>query len=142
MCRMSGQVLFGDLVFPLASLTVDHGDTVGFGEGMQAAAEAARHTHKMGIIQLLVRAVPQPAPPGSEPSRGIAERIESVQYDTIHTSVTAVKERGVIAAQFVGHNTRTLHASDEIFNCPAGATFSERSLGKSVEILKSKIWCK
>ena len=39
-------------------------------------------THKMGIIRLLAPAVPQSAPPGSEPSSGIAERIEGVQHFT------------------------------------------------------------
>lgn len=87
----------------------------------------------MSIIQLRVRAVPQPAPPGSEPSSGIAERIESVQRDTIHTSVTAIRKSGVIAAQFAGHERGRYTRQTRFSTAPAGATFSERSLGKSVD---------
>ena len=53
---VGGEVLFGDLVFLLDSLAVDHGDAVAFGEGMQAAEEGRCHAHQTIIIQLLVRA--------------------------------------------------------------------------------------
>jgi hypothetical protein len=62
----------------------------------------------------------------------MADRIESVQHDAIHTSVTAVKKIGVVATQFVGHERERYTRQTRLSTAPAGATFSERSLGKSV----------
>ena len=101
--RMGGQVLFGNLVFPFASITLDHGDTVGFGKGPQAAAEAARHADQMSVIQLLVRAVPQPAPPRAETTGRMQERVVGVQHDPIHTIVAAFEKRMVTFGQRVRH---------------------------------------
>jgi hypothetical protein len=52
---MAGQVLFGDLVFPLTSLALDHGNALGLGESPQATAEAARHPHEVGVVEMLFR---------------------------------------------------------------------------------------
>ncbi|HZP00852.1 MAG TPA: hypothetical protein VFD30_11200, partial [Terriglobia bacterium] len=137
---ISGEVLFRHPVLPRAALTVDHGDTPSFGEGTKAAAEAARHPHQMSIIQLIVRPVPQSAPPGPKTTGSMAERIVGIQHDVIHTGVTAFNQISVVSTQFVGHEyeryTHRIHFS----TAPAGVTFSERSLGKSVEILKLGSW--
>jgi hypothetical protein len=57
---MAGQVLFADLVLPLASLALDHGNASGLGESPQATAEAACHPHKVGVVEMLFRPLSLP----------------------------------------------------------------------------------
>jgi hypothetical protein len=115
---------------------------VSFGEGMKATAEAACHAYQMSIVQLGVGAVPQSAPPSPKAAGGVAKRVVGIQHDAIHTGVTAFNQISVVGTQFVRHERENTGTTPTFSTAPAGATFSERSLGKSVEPLAEQNPCR
>jgi len=99
---MAGQVLFGDLVFPLASLALDPGKASGLGESPQATAEAARHPQEVGVVEMLFLPL-EPPPLGSESTDGVPHTKTGIQDHSVHASRAAFQKLPVTFAQGVGH---------------------------------------
>src|SRR5262249_55211352 len=99
------QGLFGDLMFPLTALAVNHGNASGFGESSQATAEAASQAHQVGVVQMLFRAV-QLLPPRSEPTAGVTlcESRRSRQYDPHSRTSPRAAQRSVCSVGLASHH--------------------------------------
>jgi hypothetical protein len=138
--RMRGQILLRNLVFPLSSSTVDHGNTSGPGESTQSTTEASGQAHKMGIIQILLRTVLELPPSKPKTTRGGTERVISVQHDAIYTNASALEKVGRIITEFIRHAVKH-YTRRPVFQLPRRGLFSERSLRKSVEILIPRTCC-
>ena len=66
--NVRGQVLLTYFVLVLSSAAVDDRDVASFGQAADSTTEATGHTHQMGVVQLLVRAIHQAPPPGPKPA--------------------------------------------------------------------------
>jgi len=82
------QVLFGQIVLPLAGAAIDHGNRVGLGPAPDAPAEAAGQAHQMGVVQRIHRAG-QVLPPSAESSRAMPGAKVAIQNDAIDAVVAA-----------------------------------------------------
>src|SRR5438309_11209445 len=105
---MAGQIRFGDLVFPLASFAVDHGNVSGFGESSQTTAEAASQAHEVRVVQMLFRPV-QLLPPSAVATARVAHAKVRVQHNAVHTIVRAFEKVSVVLAQCVWHPVTLPH---------------------------------
>src|SRR5207253_7193335 len=134
-----------------ASFAVDHGNVSGFGESPQTTAEAPRHPHEVGVVEMLIRAI-QLLPPSAEATARVAHAKVGVQDKAIHTIVRAFEKVSVVLAQCVWHPVTLPHpqrsrksngngrrVSTSCVRCPARGPFSERSLGKSVVRYRGEI---
>ena len=117
-------VLLGDLMFAVASLAVDQGDSLGLGRGAAPTAEPTRHPAQARLGQILVRPVQSP-PPASQPAPVLAHGEVGVEHDTIHTVVRAIEQVRVIVREviFLLHGllqvfkSRRMLYSPEPFRC-------------------------
>src|SRR5215469_14913604 len=133
LARMVGQVLFSDLVFPLASLALDHGNASGLGESPQATAEAARPPQEVGVVEMLFRPL-ELLPPGSEPPAGVTHPKIGVQDNSVHAIIAAFEKVPVTFAQRVWHRWhpgRWLQTKSPATVCHAGS--EDRHLRFSVK---------
>src|SRR5450759_3857559 len=138
-----GEIFLCDLVLALARRTVHYRDAIGFSPGPQAPAEPSRHAHEMIVIQILIGTV-QGTPPSAKASPGLTHSEVGVQHDTIHAIITVLEKIAVQGTQLVRPAFRSITRARPFpqplpESCPAGATFSERSLRKSVATSWRKI---
>src|SRR5207253_1045322 len=132
-----------------ASFAVDHGNVSGFGESPQTTAKAPRHPHEVGVVEMLIRAI-QLLSPSAEATARVAHAKVRVQHNAVHTIVRSFEKVSVVFAQWVRHPVTLPLRRDQgrvtamargfqplMRAAPLGATFSERSLGKSLDDLAS-----
>lgn len=62
---------------------------------LDPAGEPAGHPHQVGVIQLLVRAGVQPAPPGVKPTGIMPQRKVGIEHDPIDTVIAARQQIAV-----------------------------------------------
>jgi hypothetical protein len=151
--RGLGQVVFGHIMLALASHTVDDRNTMRFGIASHAPAEPAGQPHQMGVIKGVVRSSERP-PPHAEAARTMCHPEIRIQDNAIHAVVAAAQQISIKLAQSVCHaplprcaaerrrrsdtsiptavGMLSCAAASAQRNCPAGATFPQRRLGKSV----------
>src|SRR5215467_11555617 len=118
--------------------TVDHGNVVGFRITTNATAEAAGHPHQVGVFERFIRSGQRP-PPNTEPARIVSHAEIRVQDNAIDAIVAAAQQVLVESAQPIAHGGQVTGTRRHLPNCPAGATFSQPSLRKSVGPLPA-IW--
>src|SRR6266516_3002971 len=148
---LAGEILFGDLVFPLASFAVDHRNVSGFGESSQTTAEAASQAHEVRVVQMLFRPV-QLLPPGAEPAAGVTHAKVGVQDKAIHTIVRSFEKVSVVLAQCVWHPVTLPHpqrsrknngdgrrVSTSCVCCPARGPFFRAKSRKKPRALYSRV---
>ena len=126
-----GQKFFRKLVLALPCRTVDHGNVVGFGITANATAEPAGQPHQVGVFERLIRSGQRP-PPHTEPARVMAHAEVRVQNNAIDAIVATAQQILIERAQPVCHRGQLTGTLPPASNCPAGATFSQLSLRKSV----------
>ena len=100
-CGIGGQVLFADLMLPLAGAAVDDRDPVFLGPAADAAAEAACQAHQVGVVEVVVR-VEQIAPPGAKASRGLRDGEVGVDREPIDAVIDPIELGGVMLAERIG----------------------------------------
>jgi len=127
-----GQIFFGKIVLALPCRTVDQRNAVGFGVTANATAEAAGQPHQVGVFQRLIRSGQRP-PPDTEPTRIMSHAEVGVKDDPIDAVVAAAQQILIESAQPVRHGRQVTRALSPASNCPAGATFSQLRLRKSVD---------
>src|SRR3977135_3270924 len=96
-----------------------------------ATAEPAGHPHQVGVFKRLIRSGQRP-PPHPEPARIMAHAEIRVQNDAIDAIVAAAQQILIESAQPVRHGRHVTGTLPPASNCPAGATFSQPGLRKSV----------
>jgi len=101
--RVLGEILLGDQGLALPRGAVDDRDVAGLGKGTHAPAEAPRHPHQMGVIQLRIRAAHQLSPPVTKTARRVAHDVVGVEDDPVHAVVAALETVGIVARQLIGH---------------------------------------
>jgi hypothetical protein len=89
--------------------TVDQGDTLFLGPGMDTSAEATGQTLQMGFIQGLV-GTGQVPPPSAEPAALLTQREVPVEHDSINAVITTVQEPLVVGTEIgnLFHECRAL----------------------------------
>src|SRR5205085_8386523 len=97
-----------------------------------ATAEPAGQPHQVGVFERLIRSSQCP-PPHPEPTRIMAHAEVSVQNNAIDAIVATAQQILIERAQPVCHRGQLTGTLPPASNCPAGATFSQLSLRKSVE---------
>ena len=100
--RVGWEQVFGKLMFALAALAVNQGNTLFLRVLVDPATKASREPHEMGIIQFVVIAQ-EPAPPRTESSARPGQSEIGVQDDTIYTVVHVIKQITVGFAEFICH---------------------------------------
>ena len=129
--RRLGQIFFGKVVLALSCRTVDHGNVVRFRITAKATAEPAGQPHQVGVFESLVRSG-QRAPPHPEPAWIMPHAEIRVQDNAIDAIVAAAQQIPIESAQPVRHERQVTGTLPPASNCPAGATFSQPGLRKSV----------
>ena len=129
--RRLGQILFGEVVLALPCRTVDYRNAVRFGITANTAAEPAGHPHQVGVFERRVRSGQRP-PPHTKPTRIMPHAEVGVQNDAIDAIVAAAQQILIASAQPVCHGGQDTSTPPALSNCPAGATFSQPGLRKSV----------
>src|SRR5690242_5349039 len=130
-CRL-GEIFFRNVMLALPDRTVDHRNSVRLGVTANATAEPAGQPHQVGVFERLIRSSQCP-PPHPEPTRIMAHAEVSVQNNAIDAIVATAQQILIERAQPVCHRGQLTGTLPPASNCPAGATFSQLSLGKSVE---------
>ena len=100
---------------------------MGPGPGTQPPAEPAGHAHPVRVIEGFLRSGQSP-PPDPETARVVPHPKEPIEYDPIHTIVSACQETGVGLAQGI-------HALSKItlpYWLPEGPFLPSASLGRSL----------
>src|SRR6266446_934464 len=97
----------------------------------KATAEPAGQPHQVGVFERLIRSG-QRAPPHPEPARIMAHPEIRVQDNAIDAIVAAAQQILIESAQPVCHGRQVTGTLPPASNCPAGATFSQPGLRKSV----------
>ena len=82
--RRGFQMLFGNVVLPLAHRAIDDGYAVGLGVGAHAATEPAGHPHQMRVIQPVIGSAQLP-PPQAKPTGAVPRPKIAVQHNPIDT---------------------------------------------------------
>jgi hypothetical protein len=62
-------MLFGDLMLVLVAAAIQDGNPRPFAKRSNATTKPSCHPHQMGIVELFLRAIVQPAPPATEATR-------------------------------------------------------------------------
>src|SRR5262249_12954976 len=96
-----------------------------------ATAEPAGHPHEVGVFECLIRSGQRP-PPHTEPTRIMSHAEVCVKNDPVHAVVAAAQQILIESAQPIRHGRQVTDTPSPIPNCPAGATFSQLRLRKSV----------
>src|SRR4029077_11893895 len=125
------QIFFGELVLALPDWTVDHRNAMGFGVSTHATAEPAGQPHQVSVFERLIRSSQRP-PPHPEPAGIMAHPEIGVQNDPVDAIVAAAQQIAIESAQPVRHAGHVIGRLPSASNCPAGATFSQLRLRKSV----------
>src|SRR6476646_4396300 len=115
----------------LPDRTVDHGNAVRLGITANATAEPAGHPHQVGVFERVVRSSQRP-PPDTEPSGTMPHAEVRIQNDAIDAIVATAQQILIESAQPVCHRGQVIGTLPPASNCPAGATFSQLSLRKSI----------
>src|SRR5215813_8358068 len=102
-----------------------------FGIAANATAEPAGHPHEVGVFECLIRSGQRP-PPHTEPTRIMSHAEVCVKNDPIHAVVAAAQQILIESAQPIRHGRQVTDTPSPVSNCPAGATFSQLRLRKSV----------
>jgi hypothetical protein len=103
--RGAFEMLFRQIVLPLASSAIDHRNRVGLGPAPDSPAESAGRAHQMDVVQGIYRAG-QILPPDPE-SSGIVPRAElTVQNDSIYAVVAARQQIPVQFTQSICHKQK------------------------------------
>jgi hypothetical protein len=100
--RVRGQVLLGDPVLALPALADDR-HLVGRSPRLHPAGEPAGHPHQVRVVQLLIGAAVQSAPPGPEPARVVPQREVGVEHDPVHAVIRAGQQIAVPGAEYISH---------------------------------------
>src|SRR6476646_9739998 len=115
----------------LPDRTVDHGNAVRLGITANATAEPAGQPHQVGVFERVVRSSQRP-PPDTEPSGTMPHAEVRIQNDAIDAIVATAQQILIESAQPVCHRGQVIGTLPPASNCPAGATFSQLSLRKSI----------
>src|ERR1700720_311853 len=91
----------------------------------------AGQSDEVGVFERLIRSGQRP-PPHPEPARIMAHSEIRVQDNAIDAIVTAAQQILIESAQPVCHGRQVTGTLPPASNCPAGATFSQPGLRKSV----------
>src|SRR4029077_1851393 len=89
--------------------------------------------HQVGVFERLIRSGQRP-PPHTEPARIMAHAKVRVQNNAIYAIVATAQQILIQSAQPVCHGGQVTGTLSPASNCPAGATFSQPSLRKSVGV--------
>src|ERR1700739_1037562 len=108
------------------------GNVVGFRITANRTGEPAGHPHQVSVFERLVRSGQRP-PPHTEPAGIMAQAEVRVQNDPVDAIVTADHQILVVSTQPIRHGGQVRESPPSVSNCPAGATFSQPRLRKSVE---------
>src|SRR6476646_7207857 len=122
----------------LPDRTVDHGNAVRLGITANATAEPAGQPHQVGVFERVVRSSQRP-PPDTEPSGTMPHAEVRIQNDAIDAIVATAQQILIESAQPVCHRGQVIGTLPPASNCPAGATFSQLSLRKSIEKLRGEL---
>jgi hypothetical protein len=99
------EVLFRQIVLPLASSAIDHRNPIGLGPAPDSPAESAGQAHPMGVVQG-IHGAGQILPPDPETS-GIVLRAEvAIQNDSIYAVVAARQQIPVKFTQSICHRQK------------------------------------
>src|SRR5215469_13218305 len=109
---------------------------MGFGVSTHATAEPAGQPHQVSVFERLIRSSQRP-PPHPEPARIMAHAEIGVQNDAVDAIVAAAQQIAIKSAQPVRHGQQVIGRLTPASNCPAGATFSQLRLRKSVASFSS-----
>src|SRR6202022_50104 len=96
-----------------------------------ATAEPAGQPHQVGVFERLIRSGQRP-PPHTEPAWIMAHAEVGVQNNAIDAIVATAQQILIESAQPVRHGGQATGTLTPASNCPAGATFSQPGLRKSV----------
>ena len=102
-----------------------------FGIAANTAAEPAGQPHQVSVFERLIGARQRP-PPYTEPARIMAHAEVCVQHNAIDAVVAGAQQILIESAQPVRHGGQLTGPLPVLSNCPAGATFSQPGLRKSV----------
>ena len=102
-----------------------------FGITANTAAEPAGQPHQVSVFERLIGARQRP-PPYTEPARIMAHAEVCVEHNAIDAIVAAAQQILIESAQPVRHGGQVTGPPTVLSNCPAGATFSQPGLRKSV----------
>ena len=101
---ISGKVFFSELMLSDAWGTVDEGNCLLLGTGMDPAAEGPRHSLKVGGIQAGIR-TRQFFPPRPQAPSFLSQGEITVDHNTVDTVIHALEERMVVLGEVIdlGH---------------------------------------
>jgi len=130
--RVLGNMLFGQFVLALPSLTVNQGNTLLLRISMNPSAKATRKPHEMGIVEILI-ASSHLTPPGSESSGGLGKDKIGIEYNAIDTIINSGKIRLIRLREFIGHLHRSFlldmkHRIGEVIDEVNGPQRRKRSM--------------
>ncbi|MDP6720195.1 MAG: hypothetical protein QGF59_16160 [Pirellulaceae bacterium] len=99
--RIVRPVLLDKLVDAIIRRLLDERNVVRRGGGSDSPRKAARPTHQMCVVEIVIIAEDL-TPPTTEPAAGLQERDVSVEHDTVETIVTATSLFGITLAEGIG----------------------------------------
>jgi len=94
------KISLSDFVFPLSWLTVDHRNLMGFGIPTNTTTQPPRHSHQMGIVQLIIRTHQSP-PPGTKTACSLSHLKVGVQDNPIHAIIGGFQQALIILAKLI-----------------------------------------